>query len=64
MPNFGNIMTGLQIGGAIAGGLGTVVVTKSLLDETKEIMPYALGGIGLIRKSNYNCKIRIIIFFL
>jgi hypothetical protein len=48
MPSFGNIMTGLQIGGAVLGGLGTVVATKSLLDETLEILPYALAGIGMI----------------
>ena len=48
MPNFGNIMTGLQVGGAVVGGLATVSVTKSLLDETLEIMPYALGGITMI----------------
>jgi hypothetical protein len=46
--NISNIMTGLQIGGVVAGGLGAVAVTKSLLSETKELMPYALGGIGLI----------------
>ena len=44
MPNFGNIMTGLQVGTAVIGGLGAVSVTKSLLDEAKEIMPYALVG--------------------
>ena len=48
MPNFGNIMTGLQVGGAVIGGLGAVYVTKSLLDETLEIMPYALAGIGML----------------
>ena len=48
MANFSKIMTGLQIGGAITGGLGAVIVTKSLLDETKEILPYAIAGIGLI----------------
>ena len=48
MPNFSNIMTGLQIGGVIMGGLATVSVTKSLLDETLEIMPYALAGIGML----------------
>ena len=49
-PKFssGNLMTGLQIGAGIAGTLGTVAVTKSILDEVIEIMPYALGGIGLI----------------
>ena len=49
-PKFssGNLMTGLQIGGAIAGTLGTVAVTKSLLDETKKLMPYILGGVGLL----------------
>ena len=30
MPNFGNIMTGLQVGTALVGGLATVSVTKSL----------------------------------
>ena len=49
MPlNLSNIVTGLQIGGAVVGGLATVSVTKSLLDETLEIMPYALGGITMI----------------
>jgi hypothetical protein len=48
MPNFGKLMTGLQIGGAVIGGLGTVAVTKSLLDETLEILPYAIAGIGLL----------------
>ena len=48
MPSFGNLTTGLQIGGAVLGGLGTVVATKSLLDETLEILPYALAGIGMI----------------
>ena len=48
MPSFGNLMTGLQIGGAVIGGLGTVAVTKSLLDETLEILPYAIAGIGLL----------------
>ena len=48
MPNFSNILTGLQIGGGIMGGLATVSVTKSLLDETLEIMPYALAGIGML----------------
>jgi len=41
-------MTGLQIGGSIAGGLGAVAVTKSLLDETLELMPYAIASIGMI----------------
>ena len=48
MPNLSNIMTGLQIGTAVVGGLGTVAITKSLLDETLEIMPYAIAGIGLL----------------
>ena len=48
MPNFGKLMTGLQIGGSIAGGLGAVAVTKSLLDETLELMPYAIASIGMI----------------
>ena len=48
MPNFSNIMTGLQVGGAVVGGLATVSVTKSLLDEAIEIAPYALGGITMI----------------
>ena len=48
MPNFGNIMTGLQVGGAVVGGLATVSVTKSLLDEAIEIAPYALGGTVMI----------------
>jgi len=48
MPNFGSIMTGLQVGTAVIGGLGAVSVTKSLLDETLEIMPYALAGIGML----------------
>ena len=48
MPNFGNIMTGLQVGGALVGGLATVSVTKSLLDEAIEIAPYALGGTVMI----------------
>jgi len=49
-PKFssGNLMTGLQIGGAIVGTLGTVAVTKSILDEALEIMPYAIAGIGLL----------------
>ena len=46
--NLSNITTGLQIGGVVAGGLGTIAVTKSLLDETLEIMPYAIAGIGLL----------------
>ena len=41
-------MTGLQVGGAVVGGLATVSVTKSLLDEAIEIAPYALGGITMI----------------
>jgi len=48
MANFGKILTGLQIGGAVVGGLTTVAVTKSLLDETLEILPYAIAGIGLL----------------
>ena len=48
MSNFGNIMTGLQIGGSIVGGLATVSVTKSLLDEAIEIAPYVLGGTVMI----------------
>jgi len=48
MANFGKLMTGLQIGGTVIGGLGTVAVTKSLLDETLEILPYAIAGIGLL----------------
>ena len=48
MANFSKIMTGLQIGGSIAGGLGAVAVTKSLLDEAKEIAPYALVGTVMI----------------
>ena len=49
MPfNLSNIMTGLQVGGAVVGGLATVSVTKSLLDEAIEIMPYALVGITMI----------------
>jgi len=49
-PKFssGNLMTGLQIGGAIVGTLGTVAVTISILDEALEIMPYAIAGIGLL----------------
>jgi len=48
MPNFGKLMTGLQIGGGIMGGLATVSVTKSLLDEAIEIAPYVLGGTVMI----------------
>jgi len=49
MPlNLSNIVTGLQIGGGIMGGLATVSVTKSLLDETLEVAPYVLGGITMI----------------
>ena len=48
MPNFGKLMTGLQIGGAVAGTLGTVAITKSLLDEAIEIAPYVLGGTVMI----------------
>jgi predicted acylesterase/phospholipase RssA len=48
MPNFGKLMTGLQIGGGIMGGLATVSVTKSLLDEAIEIAPYAIGGTVMI----------------
>jgi hypothetical protein len=48
MVKFNNVMTGLQIGGGIVGGLGAIAVTKSLLDEAKELLPYALGGIGLL----------------
>jgi len=46
--NFGKLMTGLQIGGGIMGGLATVSVTKSLLDEAIEIAPYVLGGTVMI----------------
>ena len=48
MANFGKIITGLQIGAGVVGGLTTVAVTKSLLDETLEILPYAIAGIGLL----------------
>ena len=48
MPNFGKLMTGLQIGAGVAGTLRTVAITKSLLDEAIEIAPYAIGGLGLI----------------
>lgn len=49
MPlNMSKILTGLQIGGGIVGGLGTIAVTKSLFDEAKELMPYAIGGLGLL----------------
>ena len=48
MANFSKIMTGLQIGGAVAGTFGTVAITKSLLDEAIEIMSYALAGIGML----------------
>ena len=49
MPlNLSNIVTGLQIGGGIMGGLATVSVTKSLLDEAIEIAPYALVGTVMI----------------
>jgi len=48
MANFSKIMTGLQIGGAVAGTLGTVAITKSLLDEAIEIAPYAIGGTVMI----------------
>lgn len=48
MANFSKIMSGLQIGGAVAGTLGTVAITKSLLDEAIEIAPYVLGGTVMI----------------
>ena len=51
LPKFltgGNLMTGLQVAGGIAGTIGAVTVTKSLLDDVKEITPYALAGIGFL----------------
>ena len=42
LPRFlssGNLMTGLQVAGGIAGTIGAVTVTKSLLDDVKEIAP-------------------------
>jgi hypothetical protein len=48
MPNFGKLITGLQIGAGVVGGLTTVAVTKSLLDEAIEIAPYVLGGTVMI----------------
>jgi hypothetical protein len=48
MVNIGKLMTGLQIGAGVPWTLGTVAVTESILNEAIEIMPYALGGIGLI----------------
>ena len=48
MPNFGRILTGMQIGAGVAGTLGTVAITKSLLDEAIEIAPYVLGGTVMI----------------
>jgi hypothetical protein len=46
--NFGKLMTGLQIGAGVAGTLGTVSITKSILDEAIEIAPYVLGGTVMI----------------
>jgi len=47
MPNYGKLLTGLQIGTAVVGGLGTIAVTKSIFDEALELAPYALRGLGL-----------------
>ena len=48
MPNFGKLMTGLQIGAGVVGGLTTVAVSKSILDEAIELAPYAIASIGMI----------------
>ena len=48
MANFSRILTGMQIGAGVAGTLGTVAITKSLLDEAIEIAPYVLGGTVMI----------------
>lgn len=51
LPKFltgGNLMTGLQVAGGIAGTIGAVTVTKSLLDDVKEIAPFALAGVAMI----------------
>ena len=41
--NSSNLLTGLQVGGAIAGTVGTIAVTKSITDDIKEFAPYILG---------------------
>ena len=42
--NASNVLTGLQAGGAIAGTVGTIAVTKSITDDIKEFAPYILGS--------------------
>ena len=48
MPNYGKLLTGLQIGTAVVGGLGTIAVTKSIFDEALELAPYVIGGTAMI----------------
>ena len=51
LPKFlssGNLITGLQVGGAVLGTIGTVTVTKTILDDVKQIMPFGLAGVAII----------------
>jgi hypothetical protein len=42
------LITGMQIGAGVLGTIGTLTVTKSIFDEAKELLPYAIGGVGLL----------------
>ena len=51
LPRFlssGNLMTGLQVGGAVLGTVATVSATKTILGDVKEIAPFALAGVAII----------------
>ena len=51
LPRFltsNRFLTGLQVAGGIAGTIGAVSVTKTLLDDVKIIAPYALAGAAIL----------------
>ena len=51
LPRFltsNRFLTGLQVAGGIAGTIGAVSVTKTILDDIKIIAPYALAGVAIL----------------
>ena len=51
LPRFltsNRFLTGLQVAGGIAGTIGAVSVTKTILDDIKIIAPYALAGAAIL----------------
>ena len=51
LPRFltsGRFLTGLQVAGGIAGTIGAVSVTKTILDDMKYIAPFVLGSAAIL----------------